>query len=816
MQAFSPAGHECSGSSAERPMTNPGGFIFVAYGSRGDVAPLALLAARCRSPAVLVTHQTHQSWLLSAHGGAHPLHAVFVPSLPAATWQTCLTTAGTAAPALGIVGAAKRSAAGAEAGGAATAAEDGGIAEAEGTAATPAKAGQAAAAAAGGTAQPYLPLQSTQQPHDPSCADHSFHATWLAIHSAAAALPTARPLSTTASLPEAACFQQRMSMASHGPGGRVEVLASPTLVFNLFALEVWHIAEALGLPCAACHSYQVPYSCPTSFPRRFQAVHPTLYQQLQAVRRASADQPASMGRATHPDHINSVTSDQPQLLGWGEVHHWMWPLFTERWQGFRQWLGLAACPLHLPGSDRPAQHLPLATSLLYGFSELWVPRPSHWPASVRVCGFWWQPLPSLPSGSAAVEPELGHQLSTWLHTGFNEMGVQVAPGRQQWQLEAGQHEGQQPPCRAPLCVDLGSMPAMGLVPDPRWTLQVLQQALRSTGRTGVLLTASWPGWAAAALALGAHPLPTLLSPDPTPTLTPAPAQPPLLLDQRLLLWPGTIPHGPLLKRCAALLHHGGSGTTCAALHCGIPQIMCPFMFDQFYHAERAVHLGLTPPPLPRSLLLHPPGVSLAEAGGGAEVAKAALDDEAGGSTGKARGRATTESRQVVKDDAGRLDDSVLQLAGKRARRGTDKETELSSSRAAGNSEVAAEEVLRGTGGAAPFKSGDADGGNTSDTGQWPCAESLDIPGHATQAALSLRPRPPAPVEAQVALAALRVAAALHDALRPSRAEACLAFAQELQCEDGVATAVAALEALATAHSPTSPSSGGSSKLGSCG
>ncbi|GFH20892.1 hypothetical protein HaLaN_18096 [Haematococcus lacustris] len=41
-------------------------------------------------------------------------------------------------------------------------------------------------------------------------------------------------------------------------------------------------------------------------------------------------------------------------------------------------------------------------------------------------------------------------------------------------------------------------------------------------------------------------------------------------------------------------------------------------------------------------------------------------------------------------------------------------------------------------------------------------------------------------------------------------------APELQREDGVATAVAALEALATAHSLTSPSSGGSSKLGWCG
>ena len=46
-----------------------------------------------------------------------------------------------------------------------------------------------------------------------------------------------------------------------------------------------------------------------------------------------------------------------------------------------------------------------------------------------------------------------------------------------------------------------------------------------------------------------------------------------------------------------MLHHGGVGTTAAALRAGIPQIMCPCIFDQFYWAERMSWLGVAPAPL---------------------------------------------------------------------------------------------------------------------------------------------------------------------------------------------------------------------------
>ncbi|KAK7833840.1 sterol 3-beta-glucosyltransferase ugt80a2, partial [Quercus suber] len=46
-----------------------------------------------------------------------------------------------------------------------------------------------------------------------------------------------------------------------------------------------------------------------------------------------------------------------------------------------------------------------------------------------------------------------------------------------------------------------------------------------------------------------------------------------------------------------------SGTTAAALHAGIPQVVCPFMLDQFYWAERMFWLGVAPEPLKRDQLL---------------------------------------------------------------------------------------------------------------------------------------------------------------------------------------------------------------------
>jgi UDP:flavonoid glycosyltransferase YjiC (YdhE family) len=64
----------------------------------------------------------------------------------------------------------------------------------------------------------------------------------------------------------------------------------------------------------------------------------------------------------------------------------------------------------------------------------------------------------------------------------------------------------------------------------------------------------------------------------------------------------TLPHEQLFPRMAAVVHHGGAGTTAAAARAGVPQVVVPHFGDQFYWAHRVHRLGLGPRPLLRPLL----------------------------------------------------------------------------------------------------------------------------------------------------------------------------------------------------------------------
>jgi sterol 3beta-glucosyltransferase len=59
------------------------------------------------------------------------------------------------------------------------------------------------------------------------------------------------------------------------------------------------------------------------------------------------------------------------------------------------------------------------------------------------------------------------------------------------------------------------------------------------------------------------------------------------------------PHGWLFPRVAAVVHHGGAGTTAAALRAGVPQVVVPHMADQPYWGRRVHALGAGHKPLPR-------------------------------------------------------------------------------------------------------------------------------------------------------------------------------------------------------------------------
>jgi UDP:flavonoid glycosyltransferase YjiC (YdhE family) len=57
---------------------------------------------------------------------------------------------------------------------------------------------------------------------------------------------------------------------------------------------------------------------------------------------------------------------------------------------------------------------------------------------------------------------------------------------------------------------------------------------------------------------------------------------------------GDTPHDWLLPRTAAVIHHGGSGTSHSAARAGVPSIVTPFAGDQFFWAERLREAGVAP------------------------------------------------------------------------------------------------------------------------------------------------------------------------------------------------------------------------------
>ncbi len=65
-----------------------------------------------------------------------------------------------------------------------------------------------------------------------------------------------------------------------------------------------------------------------------------------------------------------------------------------------------------------------------------------------------------------------------------------------------------------------------------------------------------------------------------------------------LLTVADVPHDWLFPRTAAVAHHGGAGTTAAALRAGVPSLVCPVFSDQPYWGERVSRLSAGPKPLP--------------------------------------------------------------------------------------------------------------------------------------------------------------------------------------------------------------------------
>ncbi len=118
----------------------------------------------------------------------------------------------------------------------------------------------------------------------------------------------------------------------------------------------------------------------------------------------------------------------------------------------------------------------------------------------------------------------------------------------------------------PVYIGLGSMKTR----DPAATTELMVQALAQSGQRGILLTGSL-GISQAEIS------------DEVFTLAEA-------------------PHDWLFPRMAAVVHHGGAGTTAAGLRAGVPTIITPIYGDQFFWGQRVAALGVGPPPIPQKHL----------------------------------------------------------------------------------------------------------------------------------------------------------------------------------------------------------------------
>jgi UDP:flavonoid glycosyltransferase YjiC (YdhE family) len=62
------------------------------------------------------------------------------------------------------------------------------------------------------------------------------------------------------------------------------------------------------------------------------------------------------------------------------------------------------------------------------------------------------------------------------------------------------------------------------------------------------------------------------------------------------------PHDWLFPRMAAVVHHGGAGTTAAGLRAGVPAVVVPFNADQPFWGRQIAKLGVGPQPIPKERL----------------------------------------------------------------------------------------------------------------------------------------------------------------------------------------------------------------------
>ncbi|THG06834.1 hypothetical protein TEA_030016 [Camellia sinensis var. sinensis] len=222
---------------------------------------------------------------------------------------------------------------------------------------------------------------------------------------------------------------------------------------------------------------------------------------------------------------------------------------------------------YLSGSQGSESNVPYG----YIWSPHLVPKPKDWGHKVDVVGFCFLDLASnyeppqelvdwLKAGQKPIYIGFG-SLVNWGHKVdvvgfcFLDLASNYEPPQElvDW-LKAGQK---------PIYIGFGSLP----VQQPEKMTQIIVEALETTGQRGII-NKGWGG------------LGNLAEPK----------------DFVYLL--DNCPHDWLFLQCAAVVHHGGAGTTAAGLKAACPTTIVPFFGDQPFWGDRVHARGVGPAPIP--------------------------------------------------------------------------------------------------------------------------------------------------------------------------------------------------------------------------
>lgn len=206
------------------------------------------------------------------------------------------------------------------------------------------------------------------------------------------------------------------------------------------------------------------------------------------------------------------------------------------WDGRRGWVNRALWPLMLAPIEAAFRRILATARAEIGLAP--VRSPYRLLLGDRPLLAVDRPLASAPADAALAVEQI---------PALHPLGGEPLPAKLEAFLDAGE---------PPVYVGFGSMPDA----DPRATTRTVLAAVERVG-TRAIVSAGWAQLGGVALPEGVVEI-------------------------------GPVAHPRLFPRCAAIVHHGGAGTTTNALRAGAPQVLVPHLADQFYWGRRVRELGI--------------------------------------------------------------------------------------------------------------------------------------------------------------------------------------------------------------------------------